>query len=68
MTGLGGALILPVSIPANLSTVFLIQTRMIASVAHLAGHDIRSDAIRTLAYVCMCAMPAKTSSTMPTSS
>jgi hypothetical protein len=65
VTGLGGLLTLPVAIPANLSSVLLIQMRMIAAVAHLAGYDIRSDQVRTLAYVCMCGNAGKNVLKMP---
>ena len=54
LSGLGGVLMLPVTIPANLASVLYVQTRMIAAIAHLGGHDLRSDQVRTLCYACMC--------------
>src|SRR5207247_2022454 len=48
VTGLGGLLVLPVTIPANLGSVLLIQLRMIAAIAHLYGHDVRDDQVRTM--------------------
>jgi hypothetical protein len=52
--GLGGLLTLPVTLPANIASVFYIQLRMVAAIAHLGGHDIRSDEVRTFAYACLC--------------
>jgi hypothetical protein len=34
--------------------VFYIQLRMVAAIAHLGGHDVRSDEVRTFAYACLC--------------
>ena len=31
-----------------------VQIRMTAAIAHLGGHDLRTDRVRTLCYVCMC--------------
>ena len=54
LSGLGGVLTLPVTIPANLASVLYVKIRMIAAIAHLGGHDLRSDQVRTLCYACMC--------------
>jgi hypothetical protein len=52
-TGLGGALTLPVAIPANLVGVLYIQIRMIGAIAHLRGYDVRSDQVKTLVVACL---------------
>jgi hypothetical protein len=52
-TGVGGALTLPVAIPANLAGVLYIQIRMIGAIAHLRGYDIRSDQVKTLVVACL---------------
>ncbi len=54
VTGLGGVLTLPVAIPANLASVMYLQLQMIAAIAHMAGHDVRSDRVRALCYACLC--------------
>lgn len=54
LTGLGGLMTMPVTLPANLASVLYIQLRMVAAIAHLGGHDIRSDEVRTFAYACLC--------------
>src|SRR5579862_9883766 len=54
VASLGGVLTLPVALPANLASVTYIQLRMVAAIAHLRGHDIKSDPVRTLALACLC--------------
>jgi uncharacterized protein (DUF697 family) len=53
VSSFGGVLSLPVALPANLASVTYIQLRMIAAIAHLRGHDIRSDQVRTVALACL---------------
>lgn len=53
LSGMGGLITLPISIPANVSSVLYIQLRMIASIAKIGGFDIRSDQVQTLVYVCL---------------
>ena len=58
LSGLGGVITMPVAIPANIASVMYVQIRMIAAVAHLGGHDIQNDQVRTLCYACMCGKAA----------
>lgn len=53
LTGLGGAITLPVAIPANIASVIYVQMRMIASVAHLRGYDLKDDQVQTFVYACL---------------
>ena len=53
VTGLGGLLLMPVTLPANVTSVLYIQIRMIAAIAHLAGHDLKDDKVKTMVYVCL---------------
>ena len=53
VTGLGGLITLPVTIPANISSVMYVQMRMIACIAYMGGYDINSDQVQTLVYACM---------------
>lgn len=53
VTGLGGFITLPVAIPANIGSVLYVQTRMIATLAHMAGYDTNSDQVQTLVYACL---------------
>lgn len=53
LTGLGGAITLPIALPANLTSVLYVQMRMIAAVAYLNGYDLKSDEIQTFVYACL---------------
>ena len=53
VTGFGGAITLPVTIPANIGSVVYVQLRMIACAAYMAGYDIKSDQVQTLIYACL---------------
>ncbi|MBR2563109.1 MAG: EcsC family protein [Paenibacillus sp.] len=53
LTGFGGLITLPVTLPANITSVIYVQIRMIASVAYMAGLDVKSDAVQTLTYACL---------------
>jgi uncharacterized protein (DUF697 family) len=53
VTGCGGFVALPVAIPANLASALYIQVRLIAAIAHLRGHDIRSPEVRGLVLACL---------------
>lgn len=48
MTGLGGLITLPVSIPSGLGASWLIQARMCAAIACIYGHGLGEDRVRTL--------------------
>lgn len=50
LTGLGGLITLPISIPADISTGVYVQMRMIAAVAYMNGYDVSSDVVKTLVY------------------
>lgn len=53
LTSLGGAITLPVALPANvLSVLYMLQ--MIAAIAHRGGYDLQSDRVRTLVIACLC--------------
>lgn len=47
ITGLGGVVTFPVSIPAALGASWLIQARMAGAIARIYGHDLQSDRVRT---------------------
>ena len=51
LTGLGGIITLPVTIPANISSVIYIQIRMIAAIARMRGYDLKDDQVKTLVYL-----------------
>ncbi len=53
ITGFGGLITLPVTIPANVSSVLYVQMRMIACAAYMNGYDLDSDQTQTLVYACL---------------
>lgn len=53
LTGFGGVLTLPVSIPANIGSVLYVQMRMIACTAYMAGYELDSDQTQTFVYACI---------------
>jgi len=59
VSGLGGAITLPITIPANLASVIYLQIRMVAALAYMGGYDVRSDRVQSLAYVCLVGNAAK---------
>lgn len=59
VTGIGGLITLPIAVPANIASVMYVQIRMICAIAHMGGHDIRSDKVKTFIYLCMVGNGAK---------
>jgi hypothetical protein len=53
VTNLGGLVLLPVAIPANLAGVAVIQVRMVSAIAHLRGYDLNDDRVRTALVMCL---------------
>ncbi|MCR5666249.1 MAG: EcsC family protein [Eubacterium sp.] len=53
LTGFGGLLTLPVTIPANLATVLYMQLRMVAVIAKIGGFDPSAKEVQTLSYACL---------------
>lgn len=47
VTGLGGFVTLPVALPANVVSFYLVATRMTAAIAALRGYDLRQPQIRS---------------------
>jgi hypothetical protein len=53
MANIGGLAMLPVAMPANLAGVAVIQTRMVAAIAHLRGYDLADNRVRTALIMCL---------------
>lgn len=53
VTGFGGLITMPVSIPANIGSVIYVQMRMIACAAYMADYDLASDQTQTFVYACL---------------
>ena len=53
LSGLGGIVTLPVTVPANIGSVIYVQMRMIAAIAKMGGYDVNSDQVQTMVYMCL---------------
>lgn len=53
VTGFGGLITMPVSIPANIGSVIYVQMRMIACTAYMAGYELNNDQTQTFVYACL---------------
>lgn len=59
LTGLGGLITMPVMIPANITSVMYVQIRMISAIAHMGGHNLNDDRVKSLVYACLTGNAAK---------
>ena len=59
LTGLGGIITLPIAIPANVASVIYVQIRMIAALAHMGGHNLNDDKVKSLVFLCLTGNAAK---------
>ncbi len=53
ITGFGGFIVMPITLPANIGSVLYVQMRMIACTAYMAGYELNSDQTQTLVYACL---------------
>ncbi|MBL8025954.1 MAG: EcsC family protein [Fibrobacteres bacterium] len=53
VTGLGGLITLPITIPANIGSVIYLQIRMVVAIAIIHGHDPKSDKVKTSAFLAL---------------
>lgn len=53
LAGLGGLLAMPLTLPANITSVLYVQIRMIAAIAIVGGYDVRDDKVKALVYACL---------------
>lgn len=53
VTNLGGFETMAVTLPANVSGIAIVQSRMVASIAHLRGYNIDDDRIRGAVMMCL---------------
>jgi uncharacterized protein (DUF697 family) len=52
-TGCCGFVALPLALPANIAGTLYLQTRLVAAIAHLHGHDVRHPRVRMLVLACL---------------
>lgn len=53
VTGFGGFVTMPVTIPANIGSVIYVQMRMIACCAYIMDYDLNCDQTQTFVYACL---------------
>lgn len=47
LTNLGGFVTMPVALPANVVGFYTLATRMVAAIAHINGHNVHSEQVRS---------------------
>ena len=50
LTGLGGFITLPITLPADVGSCLYVQIRMIAAIAVMGGYKLNDDAVKTMVY------------------
>ena len=53
VTGLGGIMTLPITVPASMAGLYIVATRMTAGIAHLRGYDVDADEVRSAVLVAL---------------
>jgi uncharacterized protein (DUF697 family) len=53
VTNIGGVAAMPVTVPANLAGMAVVQVRMVAAIAHLRGYDLDDNRVRTALVMCL---------------
>ncbi|HLO91402.1 MAG TPA: EcsC family protein [Lentimicrobium sp.] len=59
ITGFGGIMAMPFTIPANFASVLFIQIRMIAAIAYIGGFNLEDKEVKQLIIACMAGNAAK---------
>lgn len=59
LSGVGGIVALPATLPLNITSVLFLQTRLVAAIACLGRHNLADERIRALAGLCLCGNAAK---------
>jgi len=59
LTGLGGLITLPITIPTSLYASWVLQARMCAAIAKIYGYDIEDERVKTMILVCLLGSSAK---------
>ncbi len=53
LTNIGGLVTMPVMVPTNIAGLALIQSRMVAAIAHLRGYDLEDKRVRNAILACL---------------
>lgn len=53
VTNVGGLVTMPLAVPVNISSVLLIQLRVVAAIAHLRGYPVKDEQVKSLVFICL---------------
>lgn len=53
VTSFGGFVTMPITLPANITSVIYVQMRMVAAIAFIRGYNLRDDEVQTFVYSCI---------------
>ena len=53
LTGLGGFVTLPVTIPAGMGAAWAVQARMVGAIAEIYGHSVHKSRVQTMILLCL---------------
>jgi len=53
LTGLGGFVTLPVTIPAGMGAAWAVQARMVGAIAEIYGHSVNESRVQTMILLCL---------------
>lgn len=53
LTGLGGIVTIPLTLPIDITSVLYVQMRMIAVIAYIRNYDLHDDQVKTFVFVCL---------------
>lgn len=53
VTGLGGFLVMPVTLPAGVAAAWIVQAQMVAAMAEIVGAPYNRDQLETLVLICL---------------
>ncbi|WP_193163254.1 EcsC family protein [Enterobacter ludwigii] len=59
LSGMGGVVAMPITLPLNITSVLFLQTRLVAAIACLGKRNLADERIRALAGLCLCGNAAK---------
>jgi hypothetical protein len=51
LAGVGGLITVPVTLPADFTSLWVMQARLAGAIAHLRGYDVRTDEVRSVVLI-----------------
>lgn len=53
LTGLGGFVTLPVTLPTGMAAAWMVQARMVGAIAEIYGYSVKDERVQTMILLCM---------------